>query len=669
MIPTRTLDTTVQSNFTGKRIKFSMDEESLAEIGTVLRELYGDIEESFCRELITNAIDSHVQAGVAKPIQVTTPTNLSPYVVFKDEGVGLSMDDMEDIYTKYGKSTKRTSNAVTGSLGLGSKSPLAYTPSFTVVSVKDGVKILASVSLDEDEVPNMDIVDTVGTDEPNGVEIRIPAKRGNEFRTKIVRIARFMEPGKMLVDGKDLSLIPRLTKITERIYTYDGEDYSDTDYVVMGGVSYPANLNSGMRDRTKVVAFVEMGAVNFTPSRERLKDTERTRAVLKSLNQELHENLLKRVNEEIANASSPAEAMLLFRNWRNRVDYTLRPRVVDTYKGMKIPDGYVLDANNAAVRVINWRVMQSRHAVDSSSALSYSTFNTSVNIVNYPYSGTISSRNKAKIKKFFADAGIVVGYHGATNVLLFSGSKIPGEPWVTGLTAYDWNDIAKVKLTVPAQRTYTGYSRGGKYDVFSTDGNTFSLEDVTPADDVIYFSPTEYCPGLGKWMEHRWVIAAVAEMFPDHKVVSVAKGRQDKMKRNVKSHTHLSSAYDSAASMAIAKVTEGDKLVAARRRLSLPYSLQDKSDSFIARVEDPSLRDAMRAKRQPQPASIDRLTSFRYNEVVRKLEREILDTKVPNPASDYPLLEDISYYRGVRVDEEVLIYINAKFNSMKGNNP
>lgn len=669
MIPTRTLDTTVQSNFTGKRIKFSMDEESLAEIGTVLRELYGDIEESFCRELITNAIDSHVQAGINEPIQVTTPSSLSPYVVFKDNGVGLSMADMEDIYTKYGKSTKRNSNDVTGSLGLGSKSPLAYTPSFTVVSVKDGVKILANVSLDEDEVPNMDIVDTAATDEPNGVEIRIPAKRGNEFQRKIARIARFMEPGKMLVDGKDLSLIPRLTKITERIYTYDGEDYSDTDYVVMGGVSYPANLNSGMRDRTKVVAFVEMGAVNFTPSRERLKDTERTRAVLKSLNQELHENLLKRVNEEIANASSPAEAMLLFRNWRNRVDYTLRPRVVDTYKGMKIPDGYVLDANNAAVRVINWRVMQSRHAVDSSSALSYSTFNTSVNIVNYPYSGTISSRNKAKIKKFFADAGVVIGYNGYTNVLLFSGNKIPGEPWVVGLTAYDWNDIAKVKLAPPTQRSYSGYSRGGKYDVFSTDGNTFSLEDVNPEDDVIYFSPTDYNSGLGKWMEKPWVIAAVAEMFPDHKIVSVAKGRQDKMRRNVKSYMHLSNAYDAAASMAVAKVTEGDKLVAARRRLSLPYPLQDKSDSFISRVEDPSLRDAMRAKRQPRPASIDRLTSFRYNEVVRKLEREILEAKIPNPASDYPLLEEISYCRGPRVDEEVLIYINAKFNSMKGNNP
>lgn len=661
MIPTKTLDTTVQSNFDGQKIKFSMDENSIAHIGTVLRELYGDIEESFCRELITNGIDSHIQAGNTAPIEVTLPTRLSPYLVFKDYGVGLSLDDMHNIYTKYGASTKRDSNAVTGSLGLGSKSPLAYTPSFTVTAVKDGVKILASVSLDEDEVPNMDIVDTSATAEPNGVEITIPAKRDNNFRNKIARIARFLEPGKMLVDGTDMSIVPRLQKVTDRIYTYESDDWREGDYVVMGSVAYPVEISTGLRDRTKVVAFVDMGSVSITPSRERLKDTERTRATLKSINQEIADNLMKKIADEISNAPTHAEAMSAYRRWIKRVDYGLRSRIPNTYKGKTIPDGYVYRDGGGVEPVIKWNLNASRHSVDSSSGLSYVMFNSSVNIVNYPYAGTISSRNKAKIRKFLTDSGVSLGYNGVSTVLLFKGDEIPGAPWVTGLTAYDWNDIAKVRLEPARARSRnSGFTRGGKYDTF--DGSSFSLAEVTSKDNVLYFSPTDLVAGA-KWTEDTGLLKSIQEQYPKHKIISVAKGRQGKLERNVKSAVHISAAYESAVDAAINAVSDKDKETERARHVWLPDSLSHMDASFVAQIKDEKLRGVILARRADRPDSLKKVYALRRHSKAGDMLSSLSASGTRRTALEsYPLIDSLRY---VRLDpKEIVLYINAKYDSM-----
>lgn len=77
--------------------------------------LYSDPVGSTIREVTSNALDSHRRAGVDEPIIVTLTDKLFSV---EDFGLGLDNDDVENIISKYGKSTKRNSSVELGMFGL-----------------------------------------------------------------------------------------------------------------------------------------------------------------------------------------------------------------------------------------------------------------------------------------------------------------------------------------------------------------------------------------------------------------------------------------------------------------------------------------------------------------------------------------------------------------------
>src|SRR5690349_8174125 len=118
MLPSKT-DFKQSGSLPGESVKMSFDENSLGFLADVLINLYSDKEMAVIREYSTNARDSHIEAGVDRPIEVTTPSGLSFFLRIKDYGVGLSKEDIIKIYSKYGASTKRYTNKQGGMLGLG----------------------------------------------------------------------------------------------------------------------------------------------------------------------------------------------------------------------------------------------------------------------------------------------------------------------------------------------------------------------------------------------------------------------------------------------------------------------------------------------------------------------------------------------------------------------
>jgi DNA topoisomerase VI subunit B len=114
-----------------------------------LSNLYSDKEMAVLREYAANALDATLEAAALgqpfRPIEVTLPSWDKPYLSIKDWGVGLTHDDIRRIYSQYGASTKRDSNDQTGLFGFGSKAGLTYTAAFTVTSVRDGIRIRATV--------------------------------------------------------------------------------------------------------------------------------------------------------------------------------------------------------------------------------------------------------------------------------------------------------------------------------------------------------------------------------------------------------------------------------------------------------------------------------------------------------------------------------------------
>lgn len=260
--------------------------------------LYQNKIGSMIREVSCNAADAHIAAGKRDvPFIVHAPNQLEPWFSIKDEGVGLSHDEVISIFSRFGKSTKTDSNTQVGAFGFGSKSPFAYTDTFTVISSKDGMKRNYSAVIQEDGTPAMLLLDASETTDPNGVEVMVGVET-SDFRTfysEIVEQLNFFAV-KPTVCGTNSCQFPDMFEHV--IQVIDGVHFRSGVYgvryalAVQGGVSYPidlSQLNKAIADNPAMLTFMqkvvknthpiimfEIGEVAVTPSREAISYDKRT---------------------------------------------------------------------------------------------------------------------------------------------------------------------------------------------------------------------------------------------------------------------------------------------------------------------------------------------------------------------------------------------------------
>ena len=184
--------------------------------------LYSDKIQAVIRELATNAYDSHISAGNKNPFKVTLPTAANPNFSVRDYGTGLNQQDMESLYTTYGASSKNDSNDFVGCLGLGSKSPFAYTKSFTTTSYFEGKQHTYIAAIDDAGVPTLNLIHSTDTNEPNGLEIGFAVKSFDfqEFTDKAKRIFHYFKMKPILEGGVESNL--------------SNHQYSNTNIVISG---------------------------------------------------------------------------------------------------------------------------------------------------------------------------------------------------------------------------------------------------------------------------------------------------------------------------------------------------------------------------------------------------------------------------------------------------
>jgi hypothetical protein len=133
--------------------------ENSAKMFNILSEkVYEDPIRAIIRELCCNAIDANIDANIDEPIKVFLPTNQNPSLIIEDSGIGMTHSDVLTVYKSYGKSTKSSSNKVIGALGLGGKTPLAYTQQFTLITSRDGEKNTYIIYKDDQGIPNINHV-------------------------------------------------------------------------------------------------------------------------------------------------------------------------------------------------------------------------------------------------------------------------------------------------------------------------------------------------------------------------------------------------------------------------------------------------------------------------------------------------------------------------------
>lgn len=274
-----------------------------------LTELYEDPVEASVRETVSNALDAVVESfsGETPEIHITTPSTLNPVFSVRDNGVGMSYNDLKEIYSKYGASTKMNNFDQIGAYGLGAKAPLAYGTEFTVSSVKDGERTTIIVA--REELTNyIKIVDSVQTDEPSGTTVSIPVTNYDIERFQ-KHVAKYQENPvdknvKMFVNGEEI-VESEYVQITDDmvIFRKEGEEITGRLWIkkdqhtivnlisnmseddvrrslqyLIGGWSYssPSRRNSYYRSNNGgLMVELKAGIVGFNSARDAILENDR----------------------------------------------------------------------------------------------------------------------------------------------------------------------------------------------------------------------------------------------------------------------------------------------------------------------------------------------------------------------------------------------------------
>lgn len=272
--------------------------------------LYANKIRAIIRELSCNAVDAHVAAGKENtPFDLHLPTALEPWFSIRDYGIGLSHDNVINIYTTYFESTKTDSNSFIGALGLGSKSPFSYTDNFTVTATKDGRKGVYTSFINEQGVPSIALMAEEQTTDPNGVEIRFSVENQYDFRKfndeaqtvftyfKLRPVVTGL-PGFKFYEPKiiDADIIPG-------VHTAEGVYGS---IAIMGNIAYPIDVPNSQQNLgglarllgCSLVMHFDIGELDFQASREGLQYIPETIAAIKKKLEGVNEKLVERLAEE-----------------------------------------------------------------------------------------------------------------------------------------------------------------------------------------------------------------------------------------------------------------------------------------------------------------------------------------------------------------------------------
>lgn len=294
--------------------------------------IYSRKEEAIIRELSCNAYDSHVAAGKKDvPFEVHLPTVLEPWLAIRDYGVGLTAEGIINTFSVFFESTKEKSNDFVGAMGIGSKSPLAYTDTYTVTGYKDGKKSSCVIYKDNDGIPYPTILGEEDSDEPTGVEVKLAIKR--EDFSLFIRSAEKVfsvfeiKPSftGVVLDLQDLYKCNLIGNDNVFVRTTDCVRYSGIVRVIMGNIAYPIDLDKLDANLVKPFRYasidivVAMGTVSFSASRESLKYDVKTIQNLTTIFGEIRANVIKGVK-------SVTETMT---KWESAILFASQPRIIN----------------------------------------------------------------------------------------------------------------------------------------------------------------------------------------------------------------------------------------------------------------------------------------------------------------------------------------------------
>lgn len=637
----------VANTLKGERIKMIVEESAMMHIMDALTNLYTDPERAVIREYSTNARDSHIEAGQTRPIEVNLPGPLKPTLEIQDWGVGMDLEDIRQIYSRYGKSTKTDTNTQVGMLGFGCKSGLAYAPQFTLVGVKDGRKTAVSVSRDEDGAGAMTVLEAKATDEPNGVKIIIPVKARNDIPAKVNEFFQYWDEGTVLVNGKPPKRFEG-DKVCDGLYVAATGHWNAQDCIVMGGVAYPATLNDRIiRNTYQVIAFVDIGDVNFAPSREALRPTQKTNNTIANIREKLKNGLEAAAERAIANASSYPEALSESVKWRNV--FNGRSTSVWKYKNKEVPERFTTPGRDI--------VITSKSDYKLSSHSRYNTVEanlcTSSLFVHGYAVGTFTANHKKKLNKYVEDSNI-------ENISSYVLTPTPIDNlWIPKTRTADWEEISKIKI--PRNTVNSRGRISGSYDMV-VDGNLLYeclADDIDSGQPLFYITSDYYSDS--KHFVTEWE-KLLTKYRPGCTIVRMGMNRVAKFQRDFPTAKRFDDQIKELYSQIITpRLTPDIKEALTLRATYSAYSFLVKMDHI--RIDDPALAKYVKMAHIDLSDLSSRIAEFEKCGFRINVDRH--NNEATTALFDaYPLCAQL---RNTQHMDHIYTYINAWYNQNKEN--
>lgn len=339
-------------------VNCSIDPEDMRYISSLLRNNYSNTILATIREVYANAADASKESGLStESIQIKSPTFLDQTFFVRDFGAGLSRDQIFNLYSKFGKSTKRNSNSLIGGYGIGKFAPLSYKDSFTITSYYEGIKSIYSVYISEENDTKIDEIFCEPTLEANGICISVGVSSGdiNKFNQEIssffsnfeiqphflnlqVEIAK----PEIVASGKDW-------QIRKSYNSYNSWAVGEQG-IVMGGIYYPINPElvdfkigedwAWAKFLNKLVFIADIGSVSLHHSRESLEYNKTTKAYLKSRYQSFCNEFVGSIKDKIAQFNCLREVMTYYKQVKDTFPRSafdqLEEQNVFVYQGYKV---------------------------------------------------------------------------------------------------------------------------------------------------------------------------------------------------------------------------------------------------------------------------------------------------------------------------------------------
>lgn len=311
----------VENNLTGMETNtFSIAANAKA-FRLLLDGLYTNKIRAVIRELWTNAYDSHLEAGIGGvPFDCHLPSRLDPTFKVRDYGVSMDHDTVMKLYTTVFDSTKDATDDLVGALGLGSKSPFAYTDQFQVTAWLNGTKRTYLAAMDTTGTPTITAVGEVPSDLAQGVEVSFAVKPDDfhEFSREARQIAAGFDPLPE-IDGIEIEAV-------EPVYVADDNKFAIFPphalpgegrlSIRQGCVMYPVSdydlthpIDGLIQYSHKMVIDVPIGTVAVVASREALSLDDETRQNVKRVVAEAAQQLKDEVAAQAAHCTNRLEAM------------------------------------------------------------------------------------------------------------------------------------------------------------------------------------------------------------------------------------------------------------------------------------------------------------------------------------------------------------------------